>query len=417
MATFQAPRRLFQNAVRTVFATVPRRTPKSVLQTIKVSVNGHVEFTSHAATESTRHSTDWQREGEAECLIDAKQLADAAKLAKGDQVLVEVTADGITLAGMTLPAYKPLPGEEFPPSVASCAGADEIGMVTIDAVRLKEAIEAVEYSADIYSTRYSLGCVLLDFQYPAGTVHAVATDCSRLAVASAGRAVTLSIIPDLKIPSETARRIAKAIDPKAEDTKIQVYVYEPRPRKDHKGEDITQDDGPVRFVLPGGVVIDTEQCQGRFPKWRSVVPSGQEKYFSIDTAELIRLCQLAKNVATVEARGMDWSFDAPNQNTPYISLHVKAGTDRGTIRDHASILANGFDGAETITLDPCYVLDFARAMPKDSRLQLRFGTNTGKPDPDEKFGECPVVMFVSNKHGVAFNDEIQYVTMPLSRDR
>ena len=163
MAIFAAPKKQFQEAVRAVCAPLPRRGPKPILKNVYISVNGDVTLSSNNLEEETNIKLQCGHEGEATCLVDAKQLADISRLGSHDVLIVDVTPERIVVNGSTIPAYSPKDDDDvIPPSIVSRSGPD-CGGIAVDSRALKAAIEAAEYAADTESTRYALGAMQFEF--------------------------------------------------------------------------------------------------------------------------------------------------------------------------------------------------------------------------------------------------------------
>lgn len=413
MATFTAPRKLFQNSVARVCATVARRTNKDILKCVRVAVNGHVEMDSVRFLEenctTTHHlCTDWQREGEASILVLATQLTNAAKLATGTDVRVEVTEEGLRIGGMTVPAYAEMEEADYPPRGIVIGDLKPVTTFAVDAERLRQAIGSVSFATDTESTRYALGGIQFLPDFAGCVLRLAATDSRRLAVVEAGTCFAdATDLAPFVIPLTVCLSLEKSLDKVSGS--VMVTAYEERVASVEHGRD-TATPGPVRFQLPNGVRIDTDQVQGRFPNWQYVVPTYRDGEVRISAAELIRACSAALTVTNEESRGVDVTFGKPYQGVGY--LIVKAGcAELGRVEESATVSMSDIDGTEKITVDPRYMLDFAKTLPKKSMIVMRFAPNRLIGDSqDNAFSSSPIVMTEEETN-------VTYIVMPLARDR
>lgn len=393
MAVFIAPRKLFQASVDRVCRIIPRRTDKDLLKNVRVSVNGHVELDAMSSTSEGLQShhlvADWQRAGDATVLVNGKQLNDAAKLATGSEVIVNVSPDGISIGGITIPAYACEPVDpkvpevldSFPPIGCVVGSLAPIATVKIDAACLKAAIDCTEYASDTESTRYALGGIQFDFSGPGQLLRLVATDSRRLAVCEAGVYGMDETSPaSVVVPNGVCRRLAMSLDKTEGSVVMTIFAAPPG-----------NTTGPIRFVLPNGITVETDAVQGRFLDWRRVVPDSFSFACEVKRDEFAAATKTAMMATNENARGVDYHFrDAMIDATG--SCESAKATGQCVTRATATWVPE-----VKATFDPRYFLDFLKSCDKKQPVTISLVDH-----------ETPAVLSQGST---------KYIVMPLSRDR
>ena len=169
----------------------------------------------------------------------------------------------------------------------------------------------------------------------------------------------------------------------------------------------TDSGGIVRFYLPNGVTIDTLQAEGRFPRWREVIPNQLDKSLSVNAGELVNFCKIAKNMVTDDARGLDLSFSNIDAHSALMNGCLKS--DKGVANPSVCIRSNNFEGWEKVAFDVRYLLEFAEHQDKKSKITMQFVEEKCRTG-GYTIGETPCVL--KNE-----DETVTYVLMPLARDR
>jgi DNA polymerase-3 subunit beta len=204
----------------------------------------------------------------------------------------------------------------------------------------------------------------------------VATDGRRLAVtrvtaplAAAAKERGPSVLTTI-VPGKALRAIQRVLPDSGEAT---LAVYE-----NHI------------VVVAAGVRLYSRLVEGKFPKWRDVLPSTDGcRTIDLPAAVLLSAVRQAAIVATQESKGMEFTFSDG-------TLEVSCDTAE-VGKSHVELPIVGQDGVEpiTITLDHTFVAEFLK-VAGDSGIAMHI-----------RDGDSAVLFEL---------DGYKYVVMPLSRD-
>ena len=243
---------------------------------------------------------------------------------------------------------------------------------------LREMIRRTLFAADEESSRYALGGVLFEMQ--GDEVIAVGTDGRRLArmqgpSTSIGehRTVDQSTI----IPARSLRMFERCISAMLSDTPEAVARIAATER---------------RVMLQcERVTLETRLAEGRFPRWREVIPNRPDATrMNLLAGALHTAVRQAAIATSEESRGVVFQFEPNN-----LILSAKAAE----IGDSRVELPFAYDGPEIkITLDPKYLRDFLGVLDPNQSFSLDI------KDP-ESAALCST------------DDGYDYVIMPLASDR
>jgi len=138
-------------------------------------------------------------------------------------------------------------------------------------------------------------------------------------------------------------------------------------------------------------VIYSRLVEGRFPKWRDVLPDRQGKCrIDVSVGALFSTLRQAAIVTSDESRGIDFTFGGGSLVMTILTADV------GQSRVEMPISYEG--DPITITLDHRYVADFLKTLSNDQAFEW-----------DVEDGEAAALFSTGDGYG--------YVIMPLSRDR
>jgi len=360
------------HAFQTVASVAPSRSPKPILQNVKLEVTGDsVTLLATDLEVGIRHQVsgvDIQVPGMA--VLSVTRFGSILRESNDQTLHLECDSTGITIRGersqFRLPAENPA---EFPQVTAF----EETSYYEISARLLRELIRRTVFATDNESSRYALGGVKLEFEESAIT--AVGTDGRRLSKMTGP--VTKSGTPQSDqttiVPTRAMVLIERAIAPS--DSEVQIAI---------KGNEI--------LVHSARATISARLLEGRFPDWRKVFPEGGHNAVSLDLAvgATHAAVRQAAIVTSEESRGVDFTF-----GDGMLVLAGKAA-EVGQSRIELPI---GYNGDElTLTLDPRFVTDFLKVL--DAEKTFTF---------EAKDGESAAVCKTDDGYG--------YVIMPLSRDR
>lgn len=361
------------HAFQTVASVAPARSPKPILQNVKLEASGDsVTLLATDLEVGIRHMVSG-----IDTLVPGMAVLSVSRFGSilresNDQTLhIESDSSGITIRGersqFRLPAENPA---EFP----QVTDFEESNYFEISARLLRELIRRTVFATDSESSRYALGGVKLEFGNE--NVTAVGTDGRRLAkmtgpITQSGSAIVGDQM--VIVPTRAMNLIERAIAPN--DSEIQLAL---------KGNEL--------LVRSPRATISARLLEGRFPDWKKVFPEGGSNAVSLELAvgathTAVRQAQI---VTSEESRGVDFTFGE--------GMLVLAGkaAEVGQSRIELPI---GYNGAElTVTLDPRFVTDFLKVL--DAEKTFTF---------EAKDAESAAVCKTDDGYG--------YVIMPLSRDR
>ncbi len=356
---------------------------------------------------------------ENECVgeIIGYRLESTERLAEilADQNQSDMTARILAGSGeFTLPTGDE---SEFPP------GADFVAetVCVVPAPELARLIRQTIYATDDTSTRYALGGVMVEFERAkdasrVDVLRFVATDSRRLAVATASATVAdFADVADI-VASWSDSEIVKACEEydvngwkdcrpeKRPNEKDETYLDRFRaaaadflrngfPRTESavvptaalanvaellKGEtadvEIALHRTGARFGFAGAedsFSVETRLIEGRFPKWRDVVPLSEFKYGLEMAADVFReALETAMVCSSEENRGIDFSS---SPQIPDVLVVETGNDDVGRAKIEVRALRCGRNPAADIplvTFDPRFILEYVKLQPKTATVTL-----------------------------------------------
>jgi DNA polymerase-3 subunit beta len=359
-------------AFQTVATVAPARSPKPILQNVKLDVSADAaNLTATDLEVGIRHSVggvDVQAPGSV--VLQVTRFGSILRESTDQTLHLESDGNGVSIRGersqFNLPAENPA---EFPP-VADFA---EASYYEAPARLLRELIRRTVFATDNESSRYALGGVKLEFD--GGEVTAVGTDGRRLAKMTGPIGLhgePAAVQQNTIVPTRAMQLIERAVAPS--DAEVQLAIR-----------------GNEFLVHSPRATISARLLEGRFPEWRKVFPErGAGEQIELAAGPTHAAVRQAAIVTSEESRGIDFTFGGGS-----LVLAGRAA-EVGQSRVELPI---GYDGREiTITLDPRFVIDFLKVLDaeKTFTLELRDGESAAVCSTDDGYG---------------------YVIMPLARDR
>ena len=359
-------------AFQTAATVVPNRSPKPILQNVKLEV-GEEKATLVATDMEVGIRLDVsgiEVTTPGTAMLPVGQFGSLLRESSDEKLEIESDSQGSAIRGdrseFQLPSENP---DEFPVVV----NFEEDKYHEIPARLLKEIIRRTVFATDTESSRYALGGVMLEMG--AQTTIAVGTDGRRLAKMEgptqaigghqSGEAQTI-------VPTRSMQIIERALSD--DDAEVQVAA---------RANDI--------LVKSPRATIFSRLVEGRFPKWRDVIPSwqdGQSVEFTV--GPLFASLRQAAIVSREESRGIDFRFEEG-------SLVLSGSTaEVGQARVEMPISYGG--PPITITLDHRYLADFLKVLDPEKTFTMRIRDA-------ESAGFCST------------EDGYGYVVMPLAKDR
>ncbi len=359
-------------AFQTAASVAPSRSPKPILQNVKLTVSGKESKILATDTEVGIRLDVAGIEASApgEVILSVARFGPILRESTDEKLTIESDGNLVVVKGgrseFKLPAENP---DEFP----DMPEFSEESYHEVPARLMKELIRRTLFATDTESSRYALGGVLLDFAE--SKVTAVGTDGRRLAkMEGPAQSVNghLSTNSSMTIvPGRAMQLIERALSDA--DAEIKVAA---------RSNDL--------LLQSPRATISSRLVEGRFPKWQEVLVERPDAVrIEISVGPLYSAIRQAAIVTSEESRGVDFVFGDG-------SLVMSSSTaDVGQSRIEIPIAYAGEPIA--ISLDHRYVSDFLKV------LDLQKTVTLAVKDDD---------------HPAEFNtdDGYTYVVMPMSRD-
>jgi len=308
-------------------------------------------------------------EVEGKALLPVQRFGSILRENTDDKLVIEADPQGTIVRGerseFKLPGSNP---DEFP----DVAAFEDKSHHEAPARLLKELIRRTLFATDTESSRYALGGVLLEFE--SDRITAVGTDGRRLAkmegpaisVDGGSSADTMTIVP-----SRAMQLIERTLSDG--DAEVQLAAHS----------------SDIQVKTPRSTIY-ARLVEGRFPKWRDVLPqrSGSTK-IALTVGPVFSAVRQASIVASEESRGILLTFDAG-------TLTLSGQTaELGQSRVELPISYEGETIA--ISLDHRFVADFLKVLEPEKTFTL-----------DVQDSDAAAVF--------STDDGYAYVVMPMARD-
>jgi len=364
-------------AFQTAATVVPSRSPKPILQCVKLEINGSV--TTLMATDlevGVRIEVEGvSADGDGAIILPVQIFGNILREGNDEKLKITVKSKGITVQGdhskYELPYQDP---EEYP----EVADFQDDAYLQLPALLFKELVRRTLFATDNESSRYALGGVLLEAEVKKsgeGTLAAVGTDGRRLAKMSG----PIEVVGDFELsggPIIVPAKSMQLIDRAMLDLEGVVQIAP-------HANDV--------LVRTGTATIYSRLVEGRFPKWREAIPSRSDALqVDVTVGPMYSALRQAAIVASDESRGIEFSFGGG-------SLVLKGTTsEAGQSRIEFPI---PYDGEEiTVSMNHRYVGDFLKVLDPESTFTVEIQNS-----------ESPALFTTS--------DGYAYVVMPLATNR
>ena len=351
---------------------VPGRSPRPVLQNVKMeaSTDAITLIATDMEVGIRIEVPDQSAEVPGSALLSVAQFGSILRESKDEMLRIEADGQGVVVKGdrskFRLPSGNPA---EFP----TVSGFDETSYYSVTARLLRELIRRTLFATDTESSRYALGGILLEFEED--KITAVGTDGRRLAkmegpAVCEGRPMTGEMMTI--VPSRSMQLIERTLQDPDADIRLTT-----------RGNDF--------LVRCPSAMIVSRLVEGRFPRWRDVLPNRPEAVnIELTVGPLLSAIKQAAIVASSESRGIDFAFG----NGSLVLSGVTADVGESRVE-----LPIAYDGDEIVLcLDNRFVTDFLRVLDPDKTFTLNI------VDADSA-ALCET------------EDGYGYVVMPLARDR
>lgn len=206
--------------------------------------------------------------------------------------------------------------------------------------QFRRAVHAVVDATDGESSRYALGSVLIDVTD--GVVTFVATDGRRMSTAEIE--TDQAVDDGQTLVPERAMIITEKVFTSAGPVQVEA-------------------NGNEAVFTHDGLTLTARLMQGRFPRWRDVIPERDAAETVVIRDELLTATRAAAIVTSEQSKGVDYQFTAKG-----IRLHGKsseAGESTVTCEVETA-------GAECkVKLDPKFVAQWLSGVPRESDPTVR----------------------------------------------
>jgi DNA polymerase III subunit beta len=359
-------------AFQTASAVVPSRSPKPILQNIKLEVSDSSAILLGTDLEiGIRIQVPGvQSQVSGSAILPLGRFGSILRENSDDVLHIESDGEATTVRGdrseFKLPAENP---QEFP----AVADFTETAYHELPARLLRELIRRTIFATDNESSRYALGGVLLEMS--SDKITGVGTDGRRLA--------------KMEVPAKSVGGHQSGDNMTIVPTKAMQLIE--RAMTDGDAEIQIAARANEVLVRSPRATIYSRLVEGRFPKWRDVFPqrSGTTK-IELTVGPLHSAVRQAAIVTSEESRGVDFGFQDGS-----LILSGRAA-ERGQSRVELPIAYGG--PALSITLDPRFVSDFLKVLEPEKVITIEL-----------KDAESAAVCTTDDGYG--------YVIMPLARDR
>jgi DNA polymerase-3 subunit beta len=344
-ATFA--RKPLLDAFNTVSSVAPTRSPKPILQNVKLSLRRDDE--SPAVLVGTDLEVGIRKgvigvaiERDGDAILPTAKFQQILRTGDGDELTIEVDDD--KLIAKTPRARFVLPNEDpsaFPDSIPEF-GNDYAILIDAD---LKTLIRRTAFATDVTTNRYALGGALIEMGESSMTM--VATDGKRLAKSTVPAERNGNEYQGAApiIPLKAMRLIDKALDGNGDQVHVSVKS------------------GTAVMVRSSDAVIYSRLLEGRFPKYQDAFPADPARTVTLEVGPFRSAVEMAAITISEETRGVTFRF-----NSDGVELSSNSA-DVGQSKVDLPLLQGGGDEI-SLTLDPGFVTDALKALELNDPLSV-----------------------------------------------
>ena len=349
-----------KEALAAVASAVPGKSPRPILQNVLLS-----EGVLSGSDLEVRIDVEVEADPSLTVLLPRDRL---------QAILGSVTADEITLTpdgtSCVISAGRgtwTLPTEDAAEYPTWDVGTTKL-VTRMPADQFVRAVRGVVFATDNESSRYALGAVLVEVA--GDVVTFVATDGRRLASVECARSENENNDPIAPLVPARAMEIIARLADHAGDAGVQLEAT----GKELVAKILGADENEIARVT--ALLVD-----GRFPKWRDVLPERETKATVVSRADLLSAPRAAAICTSDDSRGVEYAF------ADGIWLHGQSG-EKGESSITCEVVETGKKCS--VKLDPAFVSEWLRgisgdaepnveieAVDEQSAVVLRCGDNTG----------------------------------------
>ena len=261
-------------------SVIPTRHPKPILSAVRLESDGHM--LQLAATDGDiRLLTQVAANGELPpCVVSCPELVKRVKASKDDWCSLSFDAESSRLivnGGRVEHMLHTMDVDEFPPIPDHHDGET----ITLDAEESRTRLKAVGHAVAREPSRYAINGVLMESDSKG--VRLIATDGRRMVIAGLDQYEAV-FMGQVIIPVRVARLIEKFAANEAVPLVVAV-----KPRVNDKDEELPAD----IYVAGPHWLLHAEECDGRFPPYRDIIPESASKF----VADRLKLIQTLNEIS------------------------------------------------------------------------------------------------------------------------
>ncbi len=336
-------RAALQDALSLVSSIVPSRTPKPILQCLRITTED--EAVRVSATDLEAGITQLVKQVDitqaGDIVVPADKLNSIVRESFDEVIELQAAESAVHLIGsdsrFTIYAHDP---DQYP-AVPGFEGQAELE-VKLD--KLQEGIELTVFAAAKESTRYALNGILWEVQ--GKKLALVATDGRRLSKAVIGLE-KVDAVPEGRIivPAKT------------------MTILDKIPAQSGATAGIRFVNNQIA-VICGDVVVSSNLLEGNFPRYEDIIPTDYQKKVSLPTGPSLSAVKRAALLATEDSKGIKLSLDK----------HTLVFSSRAPETGDAQIdMAVEYDGEPIeIGFNPQFMADALRVL-KVNDFELHLG--------------------------------------------
>jgi DNA polymerase-3 subunit beta len=356
-----------------VSGVVPARSPKPILQNVKLIADGDdgsVLMGTDLEVGIRHRVLGVKVERPGSVILPTAQVGSILRTSSDPELAIEAEDDRLVVRGLHSEFTLPVEDATLFPEVPDFAATTYHVVAAAD---LKKLIRRTIFATDIDSTRYALGGVLVELT--GESIAMVGTDGRRLARMSAPADAENNPPPPSGSPVIPVKAL-KLIERHLDDDDPPVHL--------------TIQPGAAVLMRTENAVIYSRLVEGRFPRYQDVFPTTVEVKIPLEAGSLRLAVEQASIVTNEETRGVDFRFGSgllrlTCQSADVGSSHVE--------------LPIAYDGkAVEITFDPRYLIDALKTLDDATAITAEL---------------------IDAKNAAVFktDDDYTYVVMPLTRER
>jgi DNA polymerase-3 subunit beta len=283
-------------ALGVVGQAVPARSPKPVLQCVKLTAGGEAakDALVIAATDldiSVRYTdTQVQVEQPGEALVPADKLRDIVRESVDDTLSIELKGEQCVIKGgdSRFTVYTQNPGDF--PDIATFKGEPD---ASVAGGLLKKLIGRTVFAAAREGTRYAFNGVMTTLR--PDRIMLVSTDGRRLAQATGDAEVNVDAsdaktAPKAIIPTKALQLVDKLVGDPEEPVKIQL-----KPNQ--------------AIFATSRATVSANLVEGQFPPFEDVIPKDNDKAMTATCGDFMSAVRRASLLTTEESKGVRMHFE------------------------------------------------------------------------------------------------------------